>query len=93
MVSKTPSEVPLDGPVAAATRAELVALGAAQTLDGARALNLASVLDDRAGIQAGGVASTDKQLGAVMESVRAVHKPKGKTKLELLRGGNSGTAG
>jgi hypothetical protein len=37
------------------------------------------VLDDRAGIQAGGVASTDKQLGAVMAELRERYKPKGKS--------------
>ena len=92
MVGESP-EMARGGPVARATRAELDTLGALDTLDGARALNLAAVLDDRAGIQAGGVASTDKQLGALMDSIRAARKPKGKTTLELLRGGGSSAAG
>jgi hypothetical protein len=72
-----------------ATLAELTALGtqAVESVEGQRALNLAAVLDDRAGIQAGGVASTDKQLGAVMAELRERYQSKGKSRLELLRGG------
>lgn len=75
-----------------ATSTELSKLGteALESVEGQRALNLASVLDDRAGIQAGGVASTDKQLGAVMAELRERHKPKGVGRLELLRGGSAG---
>jgi hypothetical protein len=61
--------------------------GVAETVDGQRALNLAAVLDDRAGIQAGGVASTDKQLGVLMAEIRDRHKVRGRTQLEVLRGG------
>jgi hypothetical protein len=72
-----------------AVLAELESFGpaVADSVDGQRALNLAAVLDDRAGIQAGGVASTDKQLGALMADLRDRHKPKGVGRLELLRGG------
>lgn len=75
--------------VHSATLKELQGLGqdVVDSVDGQRALNLAEILDDRAGIQAGGVASTDKQLGAVMAELRERHKPKGKSRLELLRGG------
>ena len=75
--------------VHSATLAELTALGpkAVESVEGQRALNLAAVLDDRAGIQAGGVASTDKQLGAVMAELRERYQPRGKSRLELLRGG------
>jgi hypothetical protein len=58
------------GLVARATWVELERLGASQTVEGARAMNLAAVLDDRAGVQAGGVAATDKQLGLLMASIR-----------------------
>ena len=71
-----------------ATLAELSALGASvvESVDGQRALNLASILDDRDGIQAGGVASTDKQLGVLMGEIRDRYKPVERSALTLLRG-------
>lgn len=74
--------------VYSATLAELSALGSpvVESVDGQRALNLASILDDRDGIQAGGVASTDKQLGALMGEIRDRHKPVERSALTLLRG-------
>jgi hypothetical protein len=91
MVSESHADGPDEGLVTKATRAELGALGALQTVEAAVALNLASILDDRAGIQAGGVASTAKQLLTVMDGLREKHKPKEKGRLELLRGGASST--
>lgn len=76
--------------VQAAALAELQRLGEAaeRSVEGQTALALAAALDDRAGIQAGGLASTAKQLAALMDTVRDRHKaPEGKTTLELLRGG------
>lgn len=78
-----------------ATQSELEHLGEAAvgSVEGQTALALAAALDDRAGIQAGGLASTAKQLAALMDTVRERHKkPEGKTTLELLRGG-AGAAG
>jgi hypothetical protein len=74
--------------VYSATLAELSDLGptVAETVEGQRALNLAAVLDDRAGIQAGGVASTDKQLGLLMDQIRDRYKPVERSALTLLRG-------
>jgi hypothetical protein len=74
--------------VYSATLAELSSLGdaVADTVEGQRALNLAAVLDDRAGIQAGGVASTDKQLGLLMGEIRDRYKPVERSALTLLRG-------
>jgi hypothetical protein len=74
--------------VYSATLSELSGLGDAvvDTVEGQRALNLASILDDRDGIQAGGVASTDKQLGAVMAEIRDRYKPVERSALTLLRG-------
>jgi hypothetical protein len=74
--------------VYSATLSELSALGPAvvDTSEGQRALNLASILDDRDGIQAGGVASTDKQLGALMSEIRDRYKPVERSALTLLRG-------
>lgn len=80
--------------VYSATLAELQALGTpvgltipvVDTVEGQRALNLASILDDRKGVEAGGVASTDKQLGAVMAEIRDRYKPQQQTALTLLRG-------
>ena len=75
-----------------ATLTELTTLGdeARDSVEGQRALNLAAVLDDRAGIQAGGVASTDKQLGALMAEIRERYaRPEGASKLELLQGGGA----
>jgi hypothetical protein len=71
-----------------ATLAELSSLGnaVAESVEGQRALNLAAVLDDRAGIQAGGVASTDKQLGVLMGEIRDRYKPVERSALTLLRG-------
>jgi hypothetical protein len=80
--------------VYSATLAELSDLGptVAETVEGQRALNLAAVLDDRAGIQAGGVASTDKQLGVLMGEIREKYKvPERKGRLELLRDPDSAT--
>jgi len=76
--------------VHAATESELQTLGEAaeRSVEGQTALALAAALDDRAGIQAGGLASTAKQLAALMEGLRArFKKAEGKTTLELLRGG------
>lgn len=78
-----------------AVEAELRTLGtvAESSPEGQRALVLATALDDRAGIQAGGLASTDKRLGELLTELRSrFKKPEGKTTLELLRGG-AGAAG
>lgn len=74
-----------------AIRTELTALsGAALTSsEGQRALNLAAVLDDRAGIQAGGVASTDKRLGELMAEIRERYQPVERNGLEVIRGGRT----
>jgi hypothetical protein len=80
--------------VSEAVRDELTKLGEAaeRSQEGQRALVLAAALDDRAGIQAGGLASTDRRLGELMAEIRAQHKkPEGKTTLELLRGGAGAT--
>lgn len=80
--------------VKAAIEAELATLSpdALQSSEAQRALVLASALDDRAGIQAGGLASTDKRLGELMDTIRERYKkPEGKTTLELLRGGAGAT--
>jgi hypothetical protein len=71
-----------------AVRAELDTLGeaAGASVEGQTALALAAALDDRAGVQAGGLASTAKQLGAVMVDLRDRYKPKTKTNLQVLRG-------
>lgn len=75
--------------VHAAVAAELDSLGAqaAASVEGQTALALAAALDDRAGVQAGGLASTAKQLGAVMAELRNAYKREAKTELELLRFG------
>jgi hypothetical protein len=72
-----------------AVRAELDTLGeaAGASVEGQTALALAAALDDRAGVQAGGLASTAKQLGAVMADLRLAYKAEAKTELELLRFG------
>lgn len=68
-----------------ATRVELERLGCVESVEGQRALNLAKVLDDRAGIQGGGLAATDKQLGLILAQVREEHKPQVRTALSVLR--------
>jgi hypothetical protein len=75
--------------VFAAVSEELAALGpqAEASVEGQTALALAAALDDRAGVQAGGLASTAKQLGAVMADLRLIYKREAKTELELLRFG------
>ncbi len=80
--------------VFAAVHAELLKLQAPEgtatdTSEGQIALNLAAVLDDRAGIQ--GVAATAKQLQALLVEIREKYQPKGRSRLELLRGGDSRT--
>lgn len=80
--------------VLAAVQAELEKLGevAQSSPEGQRALVLAAALDDRAGIQAGGLASTDKRLGELLNELRGrFKKAEGKTTLELLRGGAGAT--
>jgi hypothetical protein len=74
--------------VHSATLAELQTLGdpAVQSVEGQTALALAAVLDDRAGVQAGGSASTAKQLLATMEQIRDRYKPVERSALTLLRG-------
>lgn len=78
--------------VKVAVMEELRRLGAnvEASVEGQTALALAAALDDRAGVQAGGLASTAKQLGVVMDVIRAEHKPKERNGLTLLRG--DGTA-
>jgi hypothetical protein len=68
-----------------AVSAELDALACANSVEGQVALNLAQILDDRAGIQGGGVASTAKELGLIMARVRDEHKPQVATRLSVLR--------
>lgn len=71
-----------------AVQAELDRLGekAAESVEGQTALALAAALDDRAGVQAGGLASTAKQLGAVMVDLRDRYKPVAKlTPVQELR--------
>jgi hypothetical protein len=74
--------------VFASVQDELARLGdaAAASVEGQTALALAAALDDRAGVQAGGLASTAKQLGAVMAELRQMYRQQAKSKLELLRG-------
>lgn len=75
-----------------AVMAELTLLGqpAMESVEGQTALALAAALDDRAGIQAGGLASTAKRLAEQMDAVRERYKkPEGKSRLELLRGTGS----
>lgn len=74
--------------VCAAVQAELSALGpvAESSVEGQTALALAAALDDRAGIQAGGLASTAKQLVAIMAEVRERYKPQQTSRLSVLRG-------
>lgn len=61
--------------VAAATRRELRQLKALSTVEGRIALTLAKALDDRAGIQAGGLASSAKRLDELMDKIRAKAAP------------------
>lgn len=74
--------------VFAAVTEEIDALGAlaAASVEAQTALALAAALDDRAGVQAGGLASTAKQLLAVMTDLRERYKPQTKTNLQVLRG-------
>lgn len=74
-----------------ATTSELEQLGdaAVASVEGQAALALASALDDRAGIQAGGLASTARQLSALMDIVRERHRSQRKSKLAVLRGEQS----
>ena len=72
-----------------AIRAELAKLGpeAEASVEAQVALALAGVLDDRAGIQNGGSASTAKQLLATMDTIRERYKPvAGVSRLKLLQG-------
>ncbi|HET6914874.1 MAG TPA: hypothetical protein VFH56_02175 [Acidimicrobiales bacterium] len=74
--------------VYSAVQAELSSLGevAQSSAEAQRALVLAAALDDRAGIQAGGLASTDKRLGELLAEIRQrFKKPERKGRLELLR--------
>lgn len=71
--------------VEAVTRGELTRIGALASVEGQVAINLAKVLDDRAGIQGGGVASTAKQLREVMQAVRESRRPVGRSGLALIR--------
>lgn len=70
--------------VYAATLADLERWNVAETTDGQRALVLAAVLDDRAGVQ--NLAATDKRLGELMTELRERHEPKTGGRLAVLRG-------
>ena len=74
--------------VFASVQQEIEQLGpeAEASVEAQTALALAAALDDRAGVQAGGLASTAKQLLAVMAELRTMFKRGTKSKLELLRG-------
>lgn len=74
-----------------AIQSEIAALGekAAASSEGQRALVLAAALDDRAGIQAGGLASTDKRLGELMDTIRERFRPAERNGLEVIRGGRT----
>lgn len=78
-----------------AVKRELVVLGpvATASVEGQIALNLAGVLDDRAGIASGGPASTAKRLSEVMVELRERFASKEGSRLELLRGGVGSAAG
>lgn len=71
-----------------AVQAELDTLSdrATASVEGQTALALAAALDDRAGVQAGGLASTAKQLAAVMSDLRDRYKVATKSRLELIKG-------
>lgn len=71
-----------------AVQAELNTLSdrATASVEGQTALALAAALDDRAGVQAGGLASTAKQLAAVMSDLRDRYKVATKSRLELIKG-------
>lgn len=71
-----------------AIRAELDRLGADAyaSVEGQTALALAGVLDDRAGIQNGGSASTAKQLLATMDTIRERYRPQQSSGLALIKG-------
>jgi hypothetical protein len=71
-----------------AVQSELGTLGtkATESVEGQTALALAAALDDRAGVQAGGLASTAKQLGAVMSDLRDKYKVVTQSRLELIKG-------
>lgn len=71
-----------------AVRTELDRLGAdaSSSVEGQTALALAAALDDRAGVQAGGLASTAKQLGVLMDTIRERYKPQQVSRLSVLRG-------
>jgi hypothetical protein len=71
-----------------AVQSELANLGdvATASVEGQTALALAAALDDRAGVQAGGLASTAKQLSAVMGDIRDKYKVATKSRLELIKG-------
>jgi hypothetical protein len=71
-----------------AVQSELSKLGdvATESVEGQTALALAAALDDRAGVQAGGLASTAKQLSAVMGDIRDKYKVVTKSRLELIKG-------
>lgn len=78
--------------VYAAVKAELDGLSdavgtASESSEGQIALNLAAVLDDRAGVQAGGVAATAKELRALLVTIREKYAAKGTSRLAVLRGG------
>jgi hypothetical protein len=74
--------------VRAATLEELRRLGEAAegSVEGQTALALAAALDDRAGVQAGGLASTAKELRALMIEIRDRYKPVERSALKLLQG-------
>jgi hypothetical protein len=71
-----------------AVQGELDLLGekANASVEGQTALALAAALDDRAGVQAGGLASTAKQLSAVMSDIRDKYKVITANRLELIKG-------
>jgi hypothetical protein len=71
-----------------ATLTELQNIGdaAVGSVEGQTALALATALDDRAGAQAGGLASTAKELRALMAEIRDRYKPVERSALTLLRG-------
>lgn len=77
--------------VFAAIQRELEAFGdaALASSEAQRALVLAAALDDRAGIQAGGLASTDKRLGELLAEIRERYTAKGTSRLAVLRGGSA----
>ena len=77
---------------AEAVEAELVELGALDTTAGQLALDLAQMVDRGSIGDSQGAAGNAKQCEALMEALRARFRPKELGQLDLIRGGQAGSA-